>query len=98
MQPYTGVMRGGERSGLGSRSAAAVLTLAAHGLLLILLLVEKRTAPRVPPPERELLVIPITLLPLTRPAPPRAEDQAEDTDAVQSARASSSRPQRLRLP
>lgn len=54
-------MYGGRRNGWDARPTAALLVLAAHGLFIMLLLMEKRAAPRAPPPSRQLVAIPITL-------------------------------------
>jgi hypothetical protein len=54
----------GRRSGWGARPTAALLVLAAHGLFLMLLFIEKRNAPRPFPSASQLVAIPITLQPL----------------------------------
>lgn len=70
-------MRGARRSGWGARPTAALLTLAAHALFLLLLVIERRNAPRAKAPAPQLVLIPITLLPITPRATARETREAE---------------------
>lgn len=70
-------MQDGRRNGWEARPTAVLLTLAAHVLFILLLLIERRNAPRPSPAARELVAIPITLTPLVMPP-----EQLPDTESA----------------
>jgi hypothetical protein len=64
-----------QRSASRFRPKAALLTLASHVVLVLLLVAGSREVERDIPPLRERVSLPITLLPLTPPPDPHREQQ-----------------------
>ncbi len=76
-------MRSGASRAITPRATAAVLTLAAHVALGVLLLMQDRGAGRPSPTNRAPQVIAITLMPLTTDADPIVPDVVADDEARQ---------------